>query len=95
MAEHLIEIVDPTAERECKRVMLATRKHRQLKHKRVGLLDNSKPNADKFLGYIGELLQARYEGLEIVFKRKMSRTEADCTKDLIDHCDVVITAFAD
>ena len=94
MEERLIEIIDPTAARECKKTALALRKD-SLHHKRIGLLDNSKPNADRFLGYVGELLQKRYDGIEIVFKQKMSRTEADCVQDLIDKCDVVVTAFAD
>jgi hypothetical protein len=95
MEERLIEIVDPTASRVSKRLRLAARKGAPLHHKRIGLLDNSKPNADRFLGYLGDLLQARYDGVKIIFKRKMSRTEADCAQDLIDACDVVITAFAD
>lgn len=95
MEERLMEIIDPTAAREFKKTRLSLRKHSRLHHQRVGLLDNSKPNADRFLGYVGELLQKRYDGIEIVFKRKMSRTEADCVQDLIDKCDVVVTAFAD
>ncbi len=93
MEERLIEIINPTAARECKKTGLALRKD-SLHHKRIGLLDNSKPNADRFLGYVGELLKKQY-GVEIIFKRKMSRTEADCVQDLIDKCDVVVTAFAD
>ncbi len=95
MEERLIEIVDPTAQRESKRLRLAARKAAALQHKRIGLLDNSKPNADRFLGYVGDLLQKRYDGVKIIFKRKLSRTEADCAQDLIDACDVVVTAFAD
>ena len=95
MEERLIEIIDPTATREFKRTGPARRKHSRLHHKRVGLLDNSKPNADIFLGYVGELLKQRYDGVEIVFRRKISRTEADCVQDLIEKCDVVVNAFAD
>jgi len=95
MQERLIEIIDPTAARESNKTTLAHRTNAQLHHKRIGLLDNSKPNADRFLRYVGELLKNRYEGVEIVFKRKMSRTEADCVQNLIEACDVVVTAFAD
>jgi hypothetical protein len=66
-----------------------------LHHKRVGLLDNSKPNADRFLDIVGDLLRQRFDGIEIVFKRKMSRTEADCVQELAQKCDAVVTAFAD
>ena len=66
-----------------------------LNGKTVGLLDNSKPNADKFLEYVGDLLRRRFDGVEIIFKRKMSRTEADCLQELAQSCDVVVAAFAD
>jgi hypothetical protein len=95
MNERLVEIIDPTAARECKNIALAARKDFRLHHKRIGLLDNSKPNADRFLGYVGELLRKQFDGVEIIFKRKMSRTEADCVQELIQKCDAVITAFAD
>ena len=95
MDERLVEIIDPTAARECRRTALAHRKHSQLHHQRIDLLDNRKPNTDKFLDYAGELSRQRCDGIEIVFKRKMSRTEADCVQSLIAAGDVVATAFAD
>jgi hypothetical protein len=95
MNEGLIEIIDPTGARETRRIAPAPRKHSPLHHKRIGLLDNSKPNADKFLEYVGDLLRRRFDGVEIIFKRKMSRTEADCLQELAQSCDVVVAAFAD
>jgi hypothetical protein len=95
MNERLVEIIDPTAARENKRIALALRSNSRLHHKRIGLLDNSKPNADQFLDYVGDLLRRRFDGVEIIFKRKMSRTEADCVQELAQKCDVVVTAFAD
>ena len=62
---------------------------------RIGLLDNNKPNADKFLDHVGALLKKRYDGVELVAKRKMTRIEADCLTELAERCDVVINAFAD
>ncbi len=58
MERELIKIVNPTAPRVSKRTNLAPRnlaprKYRSLRHKRIGLLDNNKPNADKFLAYDG------------------------------------------
>ena len=95
MERELIEIVNPTAPRASKRTKLAPRKYRSLRHKRIGLLDNNKPNADKFLAYLGDLLKQRYNGVELIPNRKMTRTEADGIQELIDRCDVVINAFAD
>jgi hypothetical protein len=95
MARELIKIVNPTAPRVSKRTKLAPRKYRSLRHKRIGLLDNNKPNADKFLAHVGELLKQRYDGVELIPRRKMTRTGADFLQELADRCDVVINAFAD
>lgn len=95
MNEDMIEILNPTGERATKAITLATRKHEDLRGRRIGLLDNNKPNADKFLDHIGSLLKKRYDSVELVSKRKMTRIEADCLKELADQCDVVINAFAD
>jgi hypothetical protein len=95
MERELIKIVNPTAPRVSKRTTLAPRKYRSLRHKRVGLLDNNKPNADKFLVYLGEFLKQQYDGVELIPRRKMTRTGADFLQELADKCDVVINAFAD
>jgi hypothetical protein len=95
MEQELITIITPTAPRVIKRTKLAHRKHVSLKNLRIGLLDNNKPNADRFLEYVGELLKRRYEGLELIAKRKMNRTGADGLGQFADRCDVVINAFAD
>ena len=89
-----IEIVNPTAMRQTKRSKLAPRRLDNLRQTRVGLLDNNKPNADHFLAYVGDLLKQRYD-MELVFKRKMSRMQADCLLELSVKCDVVVNAFAD
>ena len=95
MERELLKVVNPTAPRVSKRTQLAPRKYRSLRHKRIGLLDNNKPNADKFLAYVGELLKQRYDGIEIIPKRKMTRTETDDLQELSGRCDVIINAFAD
>lgn len=95
MQRELIKIVNPTAPRVSKRGKLAPRKYRSLRHKRIGLLDNNKPNADKFLAQVGQLLKQRYDGVELIARRKMTRTAADFLQELADECDVVINAFAD
>jgi hypothetical protein len=95
MNEALIDIVNPVGLSASKKTDPARRSHDSLQGLRVGLLDNNKPNADKFLEFVGELLKRRNDGIELVPKRKMSRTEADCLPELIARCDVVINAFAD
>jgi len=106
MSETSIEIVNPVGVGESKQTGLARRQHDSLhglarrQHDslhglRVGLLDNNKPNADKFLQFVGDLLKRRAGDIELVALCKMSRTEADCLPELIARCDVVINAFAD
>jgi hypothetical protein len=89
-----IEILNPTAMRQIKPSKLAPRRFNNLRQTRVGLLDNSKPNADHYLGYVGDLLKQRYN-VELFSKRKMSRMQADGLLELSAKCDVVVNAFAD
>ena len=90
-----IEIVNPVGRRANRKTSLAKRTRDSLNGLRIGLLDNNKPNADKFLSFIGESLRQRFENLDLIAIRKLSRTEAECLPDLIARCDVVINAFAD
>jgi hypothetical protein len=90
-----IEIVSPVGQSASKKTGLARRSYGGLQGLRIGLLDNNKPNADKFLEFIGNLLKRRNDAIALIPKRKMSRTEADGLPELIARCDVVINAFAD
>jgi hypothetical protein len=95
MNDEMIEILNPTATKATKQIKLAPRIYENLRGRRVGLLDNNKPNAGKFLDHVGALLKKRYDGVELISKRKMTRIEADCLTELAERCDVVINAFAD
>ena len=95
MSQEMIEIVSPVGRSASRQTGLARRSRDGVQGLRIGLLDNNKPNADKFLQCVGDLLKSRYEAIDLVPKRKMSRTEADCLPELIGRCDVVINAFAD
>ena len=90
-----MEIVNPVGIPRRQQSKLAPRSYDSLRGRRIGLLDNNKPNADKFLQFIGEFLTARYPESEIVPKRKMTRMESDGLAELAEICDVVINAFAD
>ena len=90
-----VEIVSPLGVPVIKSSKLAPRRYESLRGRRIGLLDNNKPNADKFLQFIGEFLTARYPEIEIVPKRKMTRVESDGLAELAKSCDVVVNAFAD
>ena len=95
MSQEMIEIVSPVGQSASKKTGIAPRNRDSLQGLSIGLLDNNKPNADKFLEFVGELLKRRNNAIELIPKRKMSRTEADCLPELIARCDVVINAFAD
>ena len=95
MNQELHEIVSPVGRPATRKNALAKRRGGSVAGLRVGLLDNNKPNADKFLSFTGEMLRQRYQNVELVFRSKLSRTEAECLPDLIARCDVVINAFAD
>ena len=93
--ENVIEIVNPLGIPRRQVSKLAPRRCDSLAGRRVGLLDNNKPNADRFLQLIGELLQARHADIQLIAKRKMTRMESDGLAQLAGDCDVVINAFAD
>jgi len=91
----MLEIVNPAGVPAATRSALASRRFDSLAGLRIGLLDNNKPNADKFLHFIGEFLHARHREIQLIAKRKMTRMEADGLAELATGCDVVINAFAD
>ena len=95
MKEELITILTPTAPRAVKYVRLGPRKHSNLNSLRIGLLDNNKPNADRFLAFAGGLLRERYPNITLIPKRKMTRTGADGLSEFAENCDAVINAFGD
>lgn len=95
MKRELITIVTPTAPRAIKYLKPTPRKHSDLGNRRIGLLDNNKPNADRFLAFAGELLRERYSNVTLIPKRKMTRTGADGLSEFAESCDAVINAFGD
>ena len=69
-----------------------------LKGKTIGLLSNSKLNADAVLSAIGELLAERYEIASIVHRAKpnFSLPAPDVTlQEMISQCDVVLAGVGD
>ena len=95
MTQSTIEIINPTGARQVQQSALAPRRWNSLSGRRVGLLDNNKPNADKFLQFVGAGLKQRDEDVELIARRKMTRTAADFLREFAKNCDVVVNAFAD
>ena len=65
---------------------------------RIGLIDDSKRNADVLLEELAELLRTRYEITDVKWHRKPSASRpADpaAIKELAEECDSVIIAIGD
>ena len=65
---------------------------------RLGIIDDSKRNADVLLEELVELLRTRYEISDVRWHRKPSASRpADpaAVRDLAEHCDWVMIAIGD
>jgi len=64
----------------------------------VGLLANTKKNAEAFLDAVGELLAAQHATAGVVRRTKTSITDpvpAETLAELVDACDVVVVGVGD
>lgn len=63
----------------------------------IGLLDNAKPNADRFLETVGEVLQDAHGVADVVSRNKHSAavSAGELLPDLVDACDAVVNAYGD
>ncbi len=91
------KLLDPTVEAIPDHTILAPRPE-DLNGKVVGLLSNSKRNADKLLHDIYALLQDTHEFKDVVFLDKGDASRLapkEIMDELLEKCDVVITATGD
>ena len=92
-----MEILDPVAVASPPSIPLA-RRGLDLRGKRLGLLDNSKPNAKELLEAVARALDQRYELARIVVRRKPTMSvpaAAPLLDELAQECDVVLTGSGD
>jgi len=91
-------IVSPEGASSAKQHRLAPRRFATLDGIRLGLLGNSKLNADAVLLAIGDLLKERY-ALESVFMRSKPTFSKPAPPELIDemveNSDVIVTGVGD
>lgn len=67
-----------------------------LDNKVLGLVENSKDNADIFLEAVEQRIRKSWKIKEVIQIRKsVSGTPAPYTDDFFDKCDIVINAFGD
>ena len=67
-----------------------------LNKKVLGLIDNSKINADRFLDQIEALFKQKFEIASVIRIRKsIAGTPAPYPEDFFDRCDAAVNAFGD
>ena len=69
-----------------------------LRGRTVGLLANTKRNAEQFLDAVADLLAAEHGAADVVRRRKLSITDpvpADTLAELVAACDVVVVGVGD
>jgi hypothetical protein len=69
-----------------------------LQGRTVGLLANTKRNAEQFLDAVADLLAAEHGAADVVRRRKLSITDpvpADTLAELVAACDVVVVGVGD
>jgi hypothetical protein len=63
---------------------------------RIGVLDNSKPNADALLGRVAELIAERTAGVAVrVWRKPGSSRPATNIEEVVASSDVVLTGSGD
>ena len=65
---------------------------------RLGIIDDSKRNADVLLEELAEILRTRYEISEVKWHRKPSASkpaDPEAIRELVESCDSVIIAVGD
>ncbi len=91
-------LLNPEGSSDEKRQPLAPRRYKSLDGLRLGLLGNSKLNADEILAAVGELLAERYAIKGVVHRKKPSfSTPAPqaIVDELAAACDVVLAGVGD
>ncbi len=91
-------LLNPQGHGEERRHTLAPRRRTTLDGATVGLLTNTKLNAEPLLRALGELLQARYALTALLVRVKLSFSlpaPAALLEELATTCDVVIAGVGD
>jgi hypothetical protein len=95
---HTEAILSPEGLTDEKRHQLAPRRLKSLDGARLGLLGNSKLNADAVLLAVGDLLKERY-AIESVFVRSKPTFSRPASEELVDemvrNSDVIVTGVGD
>ena len=91
-------LLNPEGSSDEKRRQLAPRRSKSLDGMTLGLLGNSKLNADEVLAAIGELLAQRYAIKRIVHRKKPSFSHPapeTIVDEMVEACDAVLAGVGD
>jgi len=88
------EVFNPEAEYDKPVLKLAPRLT-DLNNKKIGLFWNGKPNGDKLLDAVGQLLQQQFDNLELIKFNLMISVGAENVKLMAEECDGVVAAIGD
>ncbi len=92
-----VRLLDPTARPHEDETPLASRLA-DLRGKRIGILDNTKSNADVLMKQMANLLCTQYGASEVIHRRK-AHAATGATDDLLDEmaesCDLVLLGSGD
>ena len=91
-------ILSPEGTSHAGRHQLAPRRYTTLDGVRLGLLGNSKLNADNVLLAVGDLLQERYAIKSVIMRSKPSFGKPapdDVVDEILRNADVVVTGVGD
>jgi len=95
---HPEAILSPEGTSHAKQHRLAPRRLASLDGARLGLLGNSKLNADAVLLAIGDLLQERYALASVTVRSKPTFSKPapdDIVAELVNSSDVIVTGVGD
>ena len=90
-------LVDPTTQPVATSFSRAPRL-KNLKGRRVGLIDDSKPNGKELLDDLADLLKTRYGVLDVMYHRKPSASkpaDPEIIAKMGGECDYAIVAIGD
>jgi hypothetical protein len=93
-SDRLVRIINPLGEPEAVRATLA-RRLKSLEGKSIGFIDNIKPNAGLFLGYVEEMIRADYPGVTVHKVRKNFTSSKLIADQLEDKVEAVVNAWGD
>ncbi len=90
-------VLDPTSDPEPVEASMAFRPD-TLDSKVLGILDNAKPNADKILDMVGEIVAKRYNLAGVVRRRKpdpSKRAPQEMLDEMAEECHFAIVGVGD